>query len=173
MYKKFIFPIIIILFSNFHFDLFSQVTGGKQDVFEKDSVIVFDPSSPLLTLEEINQNKTSVFETPKYLNFMTKIIKDDDEEDFKDVNELISPIKENLKKIKIIERIKEEEKINLIETKKNEKQVNNSNSQAKLSATYKTKSFEPLKRIKTMKNLNGGLNKNSISPKKIMKKLAK
>lgn len=61
MYKKFIFPIIIILFSNFHFDLFSQVTGGKQDVFEKDSVIVFDPSSPLLTLEEINQNKTSVF----------------------------------------------------------------------------------------------------------------
>lgn len=123
--------------------------------------------------EEINQNKTKVPETPKYLNFMTKIIKDDEEEDFKDVNELISPIKENLKKIKIIERSKEEEEINLIETKKNETKVNTSNSQAKSSATYKTKSFEPLKRIKTMKNLNGGLNKNSISPKKIMKKLAK
>jgi len=59
MTKKFIFSIIfmIILFSQLK--LTAQVTGGGSGEFDRDSVIVFEPSSPLLTLNEINESKTT------------------------------------------------------------------------------------------------------------------
>ncbi len=59
MSKKLLFSIIFVIISCFQVKLIAQVTGGGNGEFDKDSVIVFEPSSPLLTLGEINETKTT------------------------------------------------------------------------------------------------------------------
>lgn len=59
MTKKFIFSLIFVIISCFQVKLMAQVTGGENGEFDKDSVIVFEPSTPLLTLKEINDSKTT------------------------------------------------------------------------------------------------------------------
>lgn len=59
MSKKLLFSIIFMIISCFHIKLNAQVTGGDNGKFDKDSVIIFEPSSPLLTLSEINDSKTT------------------------------------------------------------------------------------------------------------------
>lgn len=61
MTKKILFIPFLLLFLNSFTYLYSQVTGGKGDVFEQDSVIIFDSPTPLLTLSEINEEKKSAF----------------------------------------------------------------------------------------------------------------
>jgi len=61
MSKKFLFlSILFVLFYSF-LTSYSQVTGGKGEVFDQDSVIIFDSPTPLLTLSELNKDRTSSF----------------------------------------------------------------------------------------------------------------
>jgi hypothetical protein len=61
MSKKNIF--ILTLFSLFTYGnlCYSQITGGDDNEFSPDSVIIFDSSSPLLNLSELNSKKNSFF----------------------------------------------------------------------------------------------------------------
>lgn len=61
MSKKNIFIIIIVILTTNVCISYSQVTGGNDNEFSPDSVIIFDSSSPLLTLSEINSKKNSFF----------------------------------------------------------------------------------------------------------------
>lgn len=61
MTKNILFTLIFILLLISFTQLHSQVTGGKGDVFEQDSIIIFDSPVPLLTLSEINKEKKSAF----------------------------------------------------------------------------------------------------------------
>ncbi len=59
MTKKFVFSLIFVIIYFYQVKLIAQVTGGENGEFDKDSVIVFEPSTPLLTLGEINESKTT------------------------------------------------------------------------------------------------------------------
>lgn len=59
MSKKLLFSLVFVIISCNQVKLIAQVTGGGKGEFDKDSVIVFEPSTPLLTLGEINESKTT------------------------------------------------------------------------------------------------------------------
>lgn len=59
MKKKVLLFLIFCFIFLFSVNLKAQVTGGKGDGFDKDSVIVFDSPTPLLTLSEVNEKKKS------------------------------------------------------------------------------------------------------------------
>lgn len=61
MPKIIVFSLTLYLFIIINGNLSAQITGGKNGEFNKDSVIVFDSPTPLLTLSDINEQKKSSF----------------------------------------------------------------------------------------------------------------
>lgn len=59
MSKKNAISVILSIFVIFSSHLSAQITGEKDKIFNKDSIIIFDSPTPLLTLSEINEKKTS------------------------------------------------------------------------------------------------------------------
>ena len=61
MTKKIVFILIFLIICFKSGEINAQVTGGDDNGFDQDSVIIFDSPTPLLTLSEKNKNKNSGF----------------------------------------------------------------------------------------------------------------